>query len=816
MIWKSKMARRLVRTFITLVALPLICTVLILGRVGREQIVWTARTMEQINQKTVQEAGKTFQQSEHHAVHTFGTQTQIVSIDAINSMSGKMAHEQDTSLTETSRDLSALTHDSFNAAMRQSLATNRNALDRVRDNVTGLYARSAEEGRKKASGNIEKAMLALDDTLMQERASRLALIVNEHISDATNYLMLIAQMPSMSEGEVAGQKACLDSMLRRFPQFLRLTVLDKTGRETAMSASDHVVTAADLGSHPDADYFKKAIQDKTYLAVRDAHTDGKTPVLRLAVPIELYRGKAVGVLEAHISLEELWDTLRNTRVGHDGFAYIIDEKGRPVFPSRKTTESLLTCSVALTPINSTTETLPWKVVVAIPHAEMMQPIWALNQDIATSAKSAQEAMRQKIHLATEDASRLLQKDALSVRDRTIQRIQTHTGEVFNGLKDKAQQQTQDEVTAMQRALQNEQKAMQEVSDKQMEQAADAASKQLAMRISPLTTDALHRADSRLSIVAVIILVISCAIGCFFALLMASRIVRPVAHLAQVTHAVAEGELDKRVDEKAPDEIGDLAKAFNTMAASLQKSRSELNEAEGQLVQSAKLASLGTLSAGVAHELNQPVAIIRGLAQQLQGEEGLSSEVREDLVLIEGQTTRMTKIIKHLRTFCRMGGAEATEVDVNEVARNCFILIGAQLQSHNVSVEFELCEQAPPVVADANELEQVFLNLITNARDAMEGHEGACITLRSWVAAERFAIQFRDNGPGIPEEIASRIFDPFFTTKEPGKGTGLGLSISHSIIKKHHGEITLTCDRGAVFTITLPLAEGAFGEKPLAA
>lgn len=251
--------------------------------------------------------------------------------------------------------------------------------------------------------------------------------------------------------------------------------------------------------------------------------------------------------------------------------------------------------------------------------------------------------------------------------------------------------------------------------------------------------------------------------------------------------------------------GAAAVAFNSMAVSLQQSHDDLREAESQLVQSAKLASLGTLSAGVAHELNQPVAIIRGLAQQLRSEPGLASETLSDLEIIEGQTSRMMKIINHMRSFCHVGRNEIAPVDVNQVAKDCFILIGEQLRAHNIAVEMTLCEEAPPVLADANELEQVVLNLVTNARDALEGRPQATIHLRSWHEAGQFHLEVRDNGPGIPDDLVTRVFDPFFTTKEPGKGTGLGLSISHSIIRKYRGALHVNNDNGAVFTITLPLA-----------
>jgi C4-dicarboxylate-specific signal transduction histidine kinase len=360
---------------------------------------------------------------------------------------------------------------------------------------------------------------------------------------------------------------------------------------------------------------------------------------------------------------------------------------------------------------------------------------------------------------------------------------------------------------MQNAIKSKSEQSQNDNDREMGRTTEATSTQIAERVQALSKDTITSARIRVAVMALVIMLVSCGIGSLIALITAGRIVRPVIRLAQAAHAIAAGDLQRRVDAHAPDEVGDLASAFNTMADSLQSSRADLNEAEGQLVQSAKLAALGTLSAGVAHELNQPVAIIRGIAQQLKQEEGFADDLKADIDIIEGQTGRMTKIIRHLRTFCRAGGAEFTEVDVHRTLQDCLLLIGEQLRTHNIEVEFQLCDAEPMVTGDANELEQVFLNLITNARDAMDGRASARITIGSYVRDSQLTIEFRDNGPGIPAEVFERIFDPFFTTKEAGKGTGLGLSISHTIIAKHHGELRAHNSNGAVFSIVLPLESG---------
>ncbi len=268
---------------------------------------------------------------------------------------------------------------------------------------------------------------------------------------------------------------------------------------------------------------------------------------------------------------------------------------------------------------------------------------------------------------------------------------------------------------------------------------------------------------------------------------------------------AHRELEVRVQERT----AELQQAYAALQAEYQERKQaedELSRAEAQLVQSAKLAALGTLCAGVAHELNQPVAVIRGLAQQMFDEPGLSIDVHGDLKLIEGQTSRMMKIIGHLRTFSRASRGEFETVDAHQIVRNCFVIIGQQLKAHNVIVNLQMDVEPQWVSGDTNELEQVFLNLISNARDATEGRSDACITISSRTDEGRVVLQFRDNGTGISDDAASRLFDPFYTTKEPGKGTGLGLSISHSIIQKHNGAIRAYNDGGAVFEVSLPRAE----------
>ncbi len=382
------------------------------------------------------------------------------------------------------------------------------------------------------------------------------------------------------------------------------------------------------------------------------------------------------------------------------------------------------------------------------------------------------------------------------------------------LRQATQLQTNTEAREMEQVIRRRAEELMAKTEFQMDNAARESSIHLTEQTEQLIDEASRQISRRLTIIAMIIVLICCLAGALLAAIVSRDIVNPVVRLAQASHGIAQGETFRRVEESAPDEIGELARAFNTMAESLHTSREELRDTEAQLVHSAKMASLGTLASGVAHELNQPVAIIRGIVQQLDLEPDLPEIVRSDLYIIEGQTTRMMKIIRHLGVFSRMGTEEMTRVNVNKVVEGCFILIGQQLRSHDIDLELNLCEEAADVWGDASELEQVFINLLLNARDALDGQPEARIWITSRLVGGQYTIEFRDNGPGIPEEIAQRIFDPFFTTKEPGKGNGLGLSISHGIIQKHHGSIRVSSRNGAAFTITLPLARPEETHFPL--
>jgi C4-dicarboxylate-specific signal transduction histidine kinase len=226
----------------------------------------------------------------------------------------------------------------------------------------------------------------------------------------------------------------------------------------------------------------------------------------------------------------------------------------------------------------------------------------------------------------------------------------------------------------------------------------------------------------------------------------------------------------------------------------------------QLLQAGKLAVVGEVASGMAHELNQPLMVMRARVQQLFPL--VDEPVRERLERIEKQTHKMENIINHMRSFSRQSRDERRPVQLNQIVDEALLLMGDQLRNLQISLVLDLDLDLPFVLADAGQLEQVLLNLLSNARDALAGRPGPRITITTRVldsAPRLLALTVTDNGVGIPTDALARIFEPFFTTKAEGVGTGLGLSISRGIIERHDGHIDVVtgADTGTTFRIALP-------------
>ncbi|HHP7235221.1 MAG TPA: nitrogen regulation protein NR(II) [Desulfobacterales bacterium] len=239
--------------------------------------------------------------------------------------------------------------------------------------------------------------------------------------------------------------------------------------------------------------------------------------------------------------------------------------------------------------------------------------------------------------------------------------------------------------------------------------------------------------------------------------------------------------------------------------------------EEQIAQADKLASIGQLSAGIAHEINNPLGIILGYTQLLLRQEGNDSEKYQDLKTIEKHVRNCKGIVEDLLNFARTSPPKKTSIDIAESLDEVLRFVRHHSNLDNIEVVRDYDPQAPPMRLDEKKIKQVFMNLIMNAAHAIGKSGTLWLSTRYLPDSEQMTIQFTDSGYGIEERNLSRIFDPFFTTKPTGEGTGLGLSVSYGIIKNHGGEITVESDvgRGSTFTVRLPY-DGPRGETHHAA
>ncbi len=301
--------------------------------------------------------------------------------------------------------------------------------------------------------------------------------------------------------------------------------------------------------------------------------------------------------------------------------------------------------------------------------------------------------------------------------------------------------------------------------------------------------------------ALILLIASAIIGLFGSRLLT----RPLEQLSKATKIVAKGRFDVQVASTSSDEIGDLAGSFNQMASELDSREKQLKSAQEALVQSEKMSAFGQLGAGIAHEIKNPLAGILGLTQLSIRKMDKDDAIYKNLSIIEKETNRCTTIIQNLLKFARQEKVKFESVDLNGIAEDAMAIVEHQLEMNKVKLQSDFDPALPRVSGNANQIQQVLINLMINAQQAMEGRAGEVSVTTLGGNNGHVEIKVSDTGPGIPEELQAKIFEPFFTTKSVGKGTGLGLSVSYGIVKEHKGEIQLESspDSGTTFSIIFP-------------
>lgn len=320
------------------------------------------------------------------------------------------------------------------------------------------------------------------------------------------------------------------------------------------------------------------------------------------------------------------------------------------------------------------------------------------------------------------------------------------------------------------------------------------------------------------------------------------IVRPLRRIAQATERVSSGTLDPIHVIESGNEIGRLSLSFNQMVEALTRQRRSLQEkieelrqanrklaeAHSSMIRAERLASVGTLAAGVAHEVGNPLAAILGYTELLLQSEGEGpllddAEARGLIARIHDQTLRIHKIVRELLDYSRQHPCDVPAcADLPRAVRTTLSLLQPQPRLRGIALVAALPDELPALAIDEEQLVQVLLNLLLNAADALKGKEGGRIELALagpdlGTEPPRLHLVVRDNGPGIPEEIRQRVFDPFFTTKAPGEGTGLGLAICDRIVSDSGGEISIesSAAQGTAVHLLLPVRPGQ-AERPAAA
>lgn len=311
--------------------------------------------------------------------------------------------------------------------------------------------------------------------------------------------------------------------------------------------------------------------------------------------------------------------------------------------------------------------------------------------------------------------------------------------------------------------------------------------------------------------------------------------RPIHNLIAATQSVSEMNLDQPIQTGySGDELGQLARSFDQMRERLRVAVDEINQftqklesnvrdrtqqletAHRKLMRTDRLASLGQLSASVAHEINNPISGVLNLSmlmQRILRDDGIPPgrvpEFRRYLSQVARESTRVGRIVSDLLAFSRRSKPLRAETDLNAIIRSTVTLIGHKLRLTEVRLNLDLDESLPMLLGDSSQVQQVVLNLLMNAAEATQGRAGATVNVKTSANGSdaMVVLEVSDNGEGITPENLAKIFDPFFTTKPEGKGVGLGLAVVYGIVQEHGGEITAVskAGEGATFTVVLPVA-----------
>ncbi len=319
---------------------------------------------------------------------------------------------------------------------------------------------------------------------------------------------------------------------------------------------------------------------------------------------------------------------------------------------------------------------------------------------------------------------------------------------------------------------------------------------------------LEAIPRRLVAVALLLMLVNSVLTAVYV----EALIRPILSLHQIMKHAGRGDLTVRAPAHRGDEVAELGAAFNRMMGELEQARDLEKVHQTQLAHTEKMAAVGTLAAGVAHEVNNPLGGVLTCLENMRADPSNEEMRAKYLALIQGGVERIQHTVANLLDFSRHRPLHLEPTPINACLRHVVELADYQLRKGGVEVSFALHPDDPHITADRSQMEQLFLNLVLNALQAMP--EGGTLSLHTGVSDGEAFADVKDTGRGIPPEIRDRIFDPFFTTREVGSGTGLGLAVSDSIVAAHGGriEVTSRSGAGAVFRVCLPRCEGPAREE----
>ncbi|MCD9187328.1 MAG: ATP-binding protein [Pyrinomonadaceae bacterium] len=301
-------------------------------------------------------------------------------------------------------------------------------------------------------------------------------------------------------------------------------------------------------------------------------------------------------------------------------------------------------------------------------------------------------------------------------------------------------------------------------------------------------------------------VISALVPNLILVLLIVRIIsRPLQRITLAAVEVTKGKYGTEIEMRdSNDEIGLLADSFNEMSRKMASDIEQLKNLNEQLIRTEKLAAMGTLAAGVAHEVNNPLASISSLIQMMQSNNNIDDRTKENLKLISTQIQRISQVTKDMMDFARVRPAAQSLININQTIETSLRLASFDKSFQKLEIKKSFQADLPQIFADFDQLQQVFLNLFLNSRDAMPN--GGELSIKTYLEKDLIQIEIADSGIGIKNKDLKKIFDPFFTTKPAGQGTGLGLAVCYGIITAHNGKIEpLTNEKGGItFLISLPL------------